>query len=84
MAKGPKNMFKAISDLRWPCGPNKALRSSLTQNRVFLAIFFKRVCLCVQILFGGVRGPEESQRVIPAWEKLSDFAPIPTLLGKRF
>ena len=44
---------------------------------IFWSKFFKRVCLCVQILFGGVRGPEGSQRVIPAWEKLSDLAPIP-------
>ena len=27
MAKGPKNMFKAISDLRRSCVPNKALRT---------------------------------------------------------
>ena len=78
MVKGPKNVFKAISDLRRSYGRKKFLRSSLTQNRVFLAIFFKWVCLCVQILFGGVRDPKRAERVIPAWEKLSDLDPIPS------
>ena len=57
MVKGPKNMFKTIFDLRRPSGPKKAPRTVVPKNRDFLAIFFKRVCLCVQILFGGVRGP---------------------------
>ena len=76
MVKGPKNMFKTIFDLRRSSGPKKVPGTVVPKNRDFLAIFFKRVCLCVQILFGGVRGPEGSQRVIPAWEKLSDLAPI--------
>ena len=65
MVKGPKNMFKTIFDLRRPSGPNKVPWTVGGNNRDFLAIFFKRVCLCVQILFGGGRDPEGSQRVIP-------------------
>ena len=78
MVKGPKNVFKAISDLRRSYGGKNLLVPILSQNRVFLAIFFKRVCLCVQILFGGVRAPKRAERVIPAWEKLSDLDPIPS------
>ena len=71
-------MFKTIFDLRRPSGPKKVPGTAVPKNRDFLAIFFKRVCLCVQILFGGVRGPKRAERVIPAWEKLSDLAPIPS------
>ena len=65
MVKGPKNMFKTIFDLRRSSGSKKVPWTVVSGNRDFLAIFFKRVCLCVQILFGEVRGPEEFQRVIP-------------------
>ena len=84
MVKGPKNMFKTIFDLRGPSGPNKVPWTVVTQIGIFWSKFFKRVCLGVQILFGGVRGPEGSQRVIPAWEKLSDLAPIPSSQNNGF
>ena len=84
MAKGPKNMFKAISDLRRSCGPNKALRTLGPKNRDFLTKIFKRCAWWVHILFGAARAPNTPHGVIPAWEKLSDLAPIPTFLEKRF
>ena len=71
-------MFKTIFDLRRPSGPNKDPWTVAGKNRDFLAIFFKRVYLCVQILFGGVRGLKRAERVIPGREKLSDLAPIPS------
>ena len=83
MVKGPKNMFKTIFDLRRPSGPNKVPWTVVPQIVIFWSKFFKRVCLCVQILFGGVCGPEGSQRVIPPSEKLSDLAPIPTVLCRE-
>jgi len=78
MLRGPKNMFKTISDLRTQMGLAQAPKTSGHKNRDFLGRNFWRLCLCVHILFRGVRGPEGSQRVIPAWEKLSDLAPIPS------
>ena len=84
MVKGPKNMFKTIFDLRRPSGPNKVPWTVVTQNRDFLAIFFKRCAWWVQILFGAGRTPNTPQRVIPAWEKLSDLAPIPSSQNNGF
>ena len=84
MVKGPKNMFKTIFDPRRSSGPKKVPRTVVPKNRDFLAIFFKRCAWWVQILFGGVRGLEGSQRVIPALEKLSDLAPIPSSQNNGF
>ena len=82
MAKGPKNMFKAISDLRTPYTGNKAPGTTQTKNRDFLTKIFKRCAWWVHILFGAARAPDTPHGVIPAWEKLSDLALIPTCLGK--
>ena len=83
MIRVPKRIFKIIFDLRRARGSFKTLWTPVGKI-VSLVRNFWQLCLCVQILFDGVRGPKKAERVIPVWEKLPDLAPIPASLGKRF
>ena len=55
MAKGPKNMFKAISYPRRLCGVKYFLGPILTQNRVFWRFFQVGVPMCANTFWWGAR-----------------------------